>query len=96
METGVTPPQSICSSQPSVPPLHYQRAVRCTSIFGLTEVCADLGENNRHVNIHCPYMTMYINIHGESEASLTSLESKVCEFMGKEDLVFVMANGLRY
>ena len=41
-------------------------------------------------------MTTHINIYSEVEATVTSLESKVREEMREEDLVLVMANGLRY
>ena len=41
-------------------------------------------------------MTADMNIYSEVEAMVTSLESKVREDMGEEDLVLVMANGLCY
>ena len=84
------------SGASSVPPLHSQRVVRRTPIFGIKVVRADLGENGRPVNIHLHNMTVYINIYSEVEATVTSLESEVREEMGEEDLVLVMANGLRY
>ena len=87
---------SINSSEASVPPLHSQRAVRRTPIFGIKVVRADLGENGRPVNIHLHNMMAYINTYREVEATVTSLESKVHEEMGEEDLVLVMANGLCY
>ena len=95
--TNQTNTTSINSSgASSVPPLHSQRAVRRTPIFGIKVVRADLGENGRPVNIHLHNMTAYINIYSEVEATVTSLESEVREEMGEEDLVLVMANGLHY
>ena len=87
---------SINSSGASVPPLQSQRAVRRTPIFGIRVVHTDLGENGPPVNIHLYNMTADMNIYSEVEAMVTSLESKVREDMGEEDLVLVMANGLRY
>ena len=45
------------SGASSVPPLHSQRVVRRTPIFGIKVVRADLGENGRPVNIHLHNMT---------------------------------------
>ena len=85
---------SINSSGPSVAPLHSQRAVRRTTTFGIKVVRAAVGENGQPVNIHLHNMTAYINIYSEVEATITSLESKVREEMGEEDILLVMANGL--
>ena len=79
-----------------MPLLHYKRAVWHTSIFGLKEVCADLRENDHHVNVHLRYMTACINIYSESETNVMSLKSKVSKEMGKKDLALVMANRLCY
>ena len=75
--TNQTNTTSISSSGPSVPPLHCQRAVRRSPIFGMNVVRPDLGENGQPVNIHLHYLTAYINIYSEVEAMVTSLKSKV-------------------
>ena len=96
MPVNRTNTTSINSSGESVPLLHSQRVVRRTPIFRINVVRADLGENDQPVNIHLHSMKAHINIYSEVEATVTSLESKVREEMREEDLVLVMANGLRY
>ena len=71
-------------------PLHSQKAVFGASIFGLKEVCANLGENDHHVNILLCYMMIYIDIYSEKETTVKSLESKVHEEIEQEDLELVI------
>ena len=52
---------SISSSRFSVPPLHSQKAVLGTSIFGLKKVCANLGKNDHPDNILLCYVMAYID-----------------------------------
>ena len=96
MPVNRTNTTSINSSRASVPLLHSQRAVRRTPIFRIKVVRADLGENDQPVNIHLHSMKVHISIYSEVEATVTSVESNVREEMREEDLVLVMANGLRY
>lgn len=61
-------------------------------LFGVKEVCTDLRKNNLYV---CNFKT-YINIYSVSVGTVTPMESKVHEVIGKEDLMVAMVNRVCY
>ena len=76
-----------------MPPLHSQKVVLGTSIFGLKEVRANLGKNDHTFNIFLCYMMAYIDIYSEKETTVNSFESKVREEMDKEQGSHSKRNG---